>query len=122
MANDRDELADKWKKDSVERLNTGKNMRTTHFTVRSEHLSDGQSHHVEAIGKEFCNSLADKYIKGQREHGGNLYDKSIDYLLTEAINECIDQFTYLTTLRERIRNEQSAKSNVDLRGDVQSRP
>jgi hypothetical protein len=41
-----------------------------------------------------------KYEKGQREHGGNLWQK--DGLLDEAINEAIDQVVCLITLKQQL--------------------
>lgn len=42
-----------------------------------------------------------KYLRGQAEHGGQLWQKS--GLLDMAIDEAIDQVIYLLTLREQLR-------------------
>jgi hypothetical protein len=41
-----------------------------------------------------------KYVRGVQEHGGNLWEKSAEDLLDEAISENIDQFFYLMTLKQ----------------------
>lgn len=73
------------------------------FHLTSEHLTDGQREHVEEIAREFVHEMTEKYIAGQREHGGNLYDMSVGGLLDEAIKEAIDQVTYLLTIRRKLR-------------------
>ena len=43
-------------------------------------------------------------ISGAEEHDGDLLDMPAIQLLNEAIEENIDQFVYLTTLRDAIRD------------------
>lgn len=43
-----------------------------------------------------------KYRSGQKTHGGNLFDLSVSALLDEAINEAIDQLTYLITAKNNL--------------------
>jgi hypothetical protein len=43
--------------------------------------------------------LAEKYEAGQREHGGNIWEKP--GMLEHAIEEAIDMVVYLYTLREQ---------------------
>lgn len=51
--------------------------------------------------KELFSSLVDhKYRNGQREHGGNLWTKK--GLIDMAIDEAIDQVTYLICLKRQI--------------------
>lgn len=73
------------------------------FNVGSKLLTDAQANHVSEIGKEFAVMMAEKYTKGQREHGGNLWDQTEDQLLDNAILEAIDQVVYLFTIRRKRR-------------------
>jgi hypothetical protein len=56
--------------------------------------------HVERILTQFNADLRAKYDAGQREHGGNLWEKP--GMLEHAIEEAIDLVVYLYTLREQI--------------------
>lgn len=58
-----------------------------------------QRAHLDRIRARVDADLSAKYIAGQAEHGGNLWDKP--GLLEEAIKEAIDQVIYLYTLLER---------------------
>lgn len=71
------------------------------FSVSDSRLTKEQAEHVSEIGKEFCHMMADKYVVGQAEHGGNLWDLTEDQLLNEAIKEATDQVVYLLTLRRK---------------------
>lgn len=64
-----------------------------------------QQAHLSRLTYNFALVLSTKYAKGAIEHGGNLWDKTPIQLLDEAIDECIDQFTYLMTLRSKMTNE-----------------
>lgn len=70
------------------------------FSVENGELTPDQSAHVTRIGKQFCMEMAEKYTRGQKEHGGNLFDMPIHDLLENAIQEAIDQVVYLLTIRE----------------------
>lgn len=54
--------------------------------------------HLNKIIEEFTVRATDTYIRGQREHGGNLWEKDN---LPEAVEESIDMFIYLITELER---------------------
>jgi hypothetical protein len=56
--------------------------------------------HLDRLLSEVHTRLKAKYIKGQNEHGGKLWEKP--GLLDEAINEAIDQVVYLMTLKEQL--------------------
>ena len=58
--------------------------------------------HLASIKRDFMFLVDTKYRKGNKEHGGNLQDLSEVQLLDAAIDEAIDQVTYLLTLREKI--------------------
>lgn len=73
------------------------------FDVNDDRISKEANAHIGQIAKEFCNDMADKYIVGQIEHGGDLKDLSVSCLLDEAIKEAIDQVVYLFTMRQKLR-------------------
>lgn len=79
------------------------------FNVDDPVLTPDQAHHVAELVKEFAFEMTEKYIKGQREHGGNLWDLPIDALLNNAIDEAIDQVVYLLTLKRKIRANNPVK-------------
>lgn len=82
--------------------------RVLQFNVADDRLTSEQAADVEAIGKAFCTAMADKYTRGQVEHGGNLWEKGEVFLLDAAIEEAIDQVTYLLTLK-RLQRERMAR-------------
>ncbi len=63
-----------------------------------------QDQHLTKIQTEFSRMVFWKYRQGAKEHGGNLIDMTPLQLLDNAIDECIDQFTYLITLRDKLAN------------------
>ena len=65
-------------------------------------MTPKQIKHVERIIKHFNDQVNWKYRQGAIEHGGNLWDRSNIFLLDQAIQENVDQFTYLITLREKM--------------------
>lgn len=66
-------------------------------------LSPEQEAHLEYIEQQFVRDVRLKYRKGAEEHGGFLGDKHILELLDEAIQETVDQYTFLVTLREKLK-------------------
>ena len=66
-------------------------------------MNPSQQAHHDRILKEATQLISAKYTKGTIEHNSNLSeDYTVDQLLTEAINEAIDQITYLLTLKEKL--------------------
>lgn len=65
-------------------------------------LSPNQEAHLLRLQKAFARFLALKYTRGAKEHGGELLNYSPKELLDEAIDEVVDQYTYLMTLREKL--------------------
>lgn len=55
--------------------------------------------HLARILTQFNADARAKYEGGQREHGGNLWEKP--GLLEQALAEAIDQVIYLYTLKEQ---------------------
>ena len=66
-------------------------------------MTSKQEEHLLALKREFITLVDKKYREGQKEHGGNLEDKSSEELLDCAINEAIDQVVYLLTLKNKIK-------------------
>jgi hypothetical protein len=62
-------------------------------------MTPEQDAHLLRIQDHVVSKLRAKYRTGQREHGGNLWEKP--GLLEEALNEAIDQVIYLSTLIEQ---------------------
>ena len=62
--------------------------------MNSEHHA-----HMERIVSQLGTDLRAKYIKGQQEHGGNLWLKP--GMLENAIDEVLDLAVYLYTLKEQ---------------------
>jgi hypothetical protein len=63
-------------------------------------LTKAQSDHLDKIHTRFTALSTEKYIKGQKEHGGDLWRKI--GLIDMAIDEAIDQVVYLITLKGQI--------------------
>lgn len=68
-------------------------------------MTPEQEQHLHQIKQTFDIWADRKYRAGQKEHGGNLFDMSHEQLLDNAIDECIDQFIYLVSVREKVKIE-----------------
>ncbi len=66
-------------------------------------MTPEQEEHLQKIKGEFNKLVDTKYRKGQKKHGGDLLTKKELELLDMAIDETIDQFVYLSTLRNKLR-------------------
>lgn len=55
--------------------------------------------HSNQVTKEFARLMLLKYAKGQKEHGGKLWEKPD--LLDSAIEEVVDLAFYLITLKQQ---------------------
>lgn len=65
-------------------------------------LTKAQRDHINHLSLEFTARMSEKYRKGAKEHGGDIFDLNEFVLLDEAIAEAIDQFVYLMTLRSKL--------------------
>lgn len=65
-------------------------------------MLDSQIRHLNRIKREFNDLLNVKFEKGAKEHGTLLHELSPEWLLDQAIDEALDQVTYLLTLKERL--------------------
>lgn len=58
--------------------------------------------HGKLIATEFARLMLIKYAKGQKEHGGHLWEK--EGMLESAIDEVVDLAVYLLTLKHKLEN------------------
>lgn len=65
-------------------------------------MTEDQEAHLRWLKLRFAELADAKYRKGVQEHGGNLWEKGIEYFINAAIDEAIDQVTYLLTLKEAL--------------------
>lgn len=65
-------------------------------------MTPEQQAHRERVLAQFTEDFRRKYDKGQREHGGNLWERV--ELINWAIEEAIDQVAFLYTLREQLQH------------------
>jgi hypothetical protein len=68
-------------------------------TSAPEELAPENRAHLDRLLTRIGNDLSQKYRNGQREHGGNLWEKP--GMLECAIEEALDLLTYLYTLLEQ---------------------
>lgn len=65
-------------------------------------MTEEQQAHVDRIKSDFRGKVQAKYANGVKEHGGNLWERDALYLVEQAMDEAMDQYVYLHTLRERL--------------------
>ena len=65
-------------------------------------MTKEQFRHLARIQDLTIRRIAEKYTAGAAEHTGNLWDQSEIQLVENAIDEAIDQISYLVTLREKL--------------------
>jgi len=65
-------------------------------------MTHEQEKHVIDITDMFVSRMMEKYELGAREHGGNLWDKNPIWLIDQAMDEAIDQFVYLYTIKQKL--------------------
>jgi hypothetical protein len=63
-------------------------------------MSPEQKNHLKRLVRETSQRMIGKYVKGQKEHGGDLWKKK--GIIDMAIEEAIDQVVYLLTLKEQL--------------------
>ena len=63
-------------------------------------MTPEQELHLQHIKLSFAEAVDKKYRHGQQEHGGDLWRKK--GLIDFAIDEAIDQVTYLISLKQQI--------------------
>ncbi len=67
-----------------------------------QYMNAQQENHLADIKNKFAELVDTKYRKGQAEHGGDLWELGPVQILDCALDEAIDQVTYLLTLRDKI--------------------
>lgn len=63
-------------------------------------MSQDRCDHLTRLQTEALRRIGLKYVRGQAEHGGDLWRKG--GLLDMAIDEAVDQLVYLLTLKEQM--------------------
>ena len=58
--------------------------------------------HAETIGQDFAKEQYSKYLAGAEQHGGDIHDLTALQLVEMALEEAIDQYVYIHTLREKL--------------------
>ncbi len=82
-------------------------------------MTKKQTEHLEKIIKDFERTCRWKYRKGQKEHGGNLFDLTIEQLMVEAYHEIVDLWTYLVTLKFKLEEEGNAPNqSLDTQKEI----
>ena len=69
--------------------------------------------HLVRLLEESEKRIREKYFAGQREHGGNLWQK--EGILEMAIDEAVDMLVYLLTLKEQMDTTSSSPSEDDIK-------
>jgi hypothetical protein len=65
-------------------------------------MNKRQEQHLDDILQYLVVHLSAKYTAGAREHKGTLLDMSPLELIDNAIDEALDQITYLVSLRMKV--------------------
>jgi hypothetical protein len=60
-------------------------------------------HHLTQIQAATCEALERKYTAGVEAYKSNLWEMPAMRLAEEAISECVDQITYLMSLRQSLK-------------------
>lgn len=62
-------------------------------------MTPEQEKHLQEIKDNFVKEVDKKYRAGQKEHGGDLWDKP---MIDNALEEVLDLYVYLRTLKKQI--------------------
>ena len=65
-------------------------------------MTQDQRKHLNGLVDFFENRIRNKYECGAEEHDGDLFNMAAEQLCLEAIDEALDQITYLYTLYQKI--------------------
>jgi hypothetical protein len=79
-------------------------------------MSDEQVEHFWSAVAEFQKQGKAKYEAGVEEHGGNLWDHDELWLIEHAMEECIDQWMYLKTARDK--NRARNRAIITIEGEL----
>lgn len=64
-------------------------------------MTDEQTKHVIGIIEDFKDKCFTKYRLGAQEHGGDIWNMPALKLIEAGMEEAIDQYVYLYTLKEK---------------------
>lgn len=73
-------------------------------------MTTEQELHLLQLKNEMLERMDFRYRRGQREHGGNLWDKNMNFL-EEAIEENIDALVYLLTAIQQTKAAKALNSH-----------
>jgi len=76
-------------------------------------MTNEQESHLSYLKKDFERRVDKKYRAGAVEHSGDVRDLTVLQLLEESIGEAVDQYTYLSTLRDKELDRLATLSNGD---------
>lgn len=76
-------------------------------------MTEEQEAHLTDIQEAFDMMVSEKYRKGAKEHGGNLTGKSLAWYVEQAIDEAIDSFVYLYTLRQTLLEQEADEDDQE---------
>ena len=77
-------------------------------------MTPGQEEHLASIKAQFLAAVDGKYRAGQREHGGDLWGLSPLALVDAALEEAVDAFVYLSTIRQILQSRSRERSDVGI--------
>jgi hypothetical protein len=84
-------------------------------------MTEDREAHLSELLHEFAARFDGKYRKGAEQHGGKLFDYSKVDLVDEALNETLDLWAYLATLRHKYgKNAVNARFPIQLINAVAS--
>jgi predicted PolB exonuclease-like 3'-5' exonuclease len=66
-------------------------------------MTPEQNQHLQTVLAHFEYEATEKYMNGQAEHGGNLFELPLLELIREAKKEAIDQYIYLDTAEQKVK-------------------
>ena len=73
-------------------------------------MNEPHEKHLAKIKAEFAILVDQKYRKGQKEHGGKLWEKP--GLIDMALEEAIDMVVYLLSLKDQLEGNTMADPNA----------
>jgi hypothetical protein len=65
-------------------------------------LTAEQQEHLHALTGRFVDQVTEKYVAGQKEHGGDLWRKK--GIIKMAKEEVVDMWVYLDTLEQQLKD------------------
>jgi uncharacterized coiled-coil protein SlyX len=65
-------------------------------------MTPAQKDHMNTLVEKFREMHTKKYEAGQEEHGGNLWQKDLMWVIQAAKEEVIDQWAYLDVIERQV--------------------